>query len=186
MTTSSSKIVEKSVRVVEFSGKKGDWEAWSQKFLSRSQNKGYKALLAPRGGKSLRIPTIEEYLNALDILNEVFEEDLDIDAEDSVIEAPGSFEGAPRSSSVPAETKKAEKIKKLWKLNSLAMEDLLLSIDHTTSQGQVALSLVKTTISECEFPDGNAVMAWSKLKSKYSPVGVVSLLNCRKNFGTVG
>ena len=48
---------EKSIRVIEFSGKPSDWKIWSRKFLARVKRKGCKALLE---GK-IAIPTFAEY-----------------------------------------------------------------------------------------------------------------------------
>jgi hypothetical protein len=48
---------EKSIRVIEFSGKRSDWKIWSRKFLARANRKGYKALLE---GKEA-IPKVSEY-----------------------------------------------------------------------------------------------------------------------------
>ena len=46
----------KAIRVLEFSGKKSDWEGWSEKFLARAKRKGYKQLLL---GK-VKVPTESE------------------------------------------------------------------------------------------------------------------------------
>ena len=40
-----SSLEEKSIRVIEFSGKSSDWKIWSRKFLARANRKGYKKLL---------------------------------------------------------------------------------------------------------------------------------------------
>ncbi len=40
-----SGIEEKSVRIIEFSGKQLDWDGWSQNFLARAKRRGYKGLL---------------------------------------------------------------------------------------------------------------------------------------------
>ena len=48
---------EKSIRVIEFTGKQADWEGWSEKFLARGKRKGYKKLLL---GKE-KIPTQAEF-----------------------------------------------------------------------------------------------------------------------------
>ena len=39
------KLKEKSLRVIEFSGKKSDWKIWSVKWLARASKKGYKRLV---------------------------------------------------------------------------------------------------------------------------------------------
>ena len=54
---------------------------------------------------------------------------------------------------------------KLWKLNKLAFEDSILSINHTTNQGKTAFHLVDNSITT-EQPDGNCRIAWEKLTQK--------------------
>ena len=36
---------EKSIRIIEFSGKQSDWDGWSEKFLAKAEHKGYRKLL---------------------------------------------------------------------------------------------------------------------------------------------
>ena len=47
---------EKSIRIIEFSGKQSDWDVWSEKFLARAKCKGYKKLLLG----SEKVPTQEQ------------------------------------------------------------------------------------------------------------------------------
>ena len=54
-------MVEKNLRVIEFSGKKDDWKVWSRKWLARASMKGYKNVVI---GKQ-KIPTKTEYEDAL-------------------------------------------------------------------------------------------------------------------------
>ena len=42
---------EKSIRIIEFSGKQSDWDGWSEKFLAKAEHKGYKKLLLCRKNK---------------------------------------------------------------------------------------------------------------------------------------
>lgn len=51
---------EKSLRIIEFSGKKSDWKVWSRKFTARGNRKGYKSIFE---GKDT-IPTLTQYENA--------------------------------------------------------------------------------------------------------------------------
>ena len=51
---------------------------------------------------------------------------------------------------------------KLWKLNELAYEDIILSINHTTNQGKTVFHLVDNSVTP-EQPDGNCKIAWQKL-----------------------
>ena len=52
-----SSLEEKSIRVIEFSGKSSDWKIWSRKFLARANRKGYKKLLLGEA----KIPTEDQY-----------------------------------------------------------------------------------------------------------------------------
>ena len=53
---------EKSIRFIEFSGKKTDWDSWSEKFLSHGKQKGYQKLLVSNGSTPGvdKIPTQDE------------------------------------------------------------------------------------------------------------------------------
>ena len=51
------KFEEKSLRVIEFSGKKADWKVWSRKFLARGNKRGYKEIVE---GK-VKIPSKSVY-----------------------------------------------------------------------------------------------------------------------------
>ena len=59
---------EKSIHIIEFSGKKVDQQSRSKKFISYDQNKGYRKLLVSSGSTSRvnKIPMQEEYENALE------------------------------------------------------------------------------------------------------------------------
>ena len=56
---------------------------------------------------------------------------------------------------------------KLWKLNELAFEDIILSINHTTNQGKTAFHLVDTSITTDQ-PDGNCKLAWENFTQSIS------------------
>lgn len=131
---------EKSIRIIEFSGKQGDWDGWSEKFLARAKRKGYKKLLLG----TEKVPTQEQ------------------------------IELAETSTSAPD-----KKIIKLGELNELAYEDIVLSINHTSSAGKVAFSLIKNCKSD-EFPEGNCRMAWERLVKKYEPHTAPKLLKLKK------
>ena len=55
------KLKEKSLRVIEFSGKKDDWKVWSVKWLARANKKGYKKLV----NGPVAIPSETQYQNAV-------------------------------------------------------------------------------------------------------------------------
>ncbi len=52
-----SKIEEKSIRVIKFSGKEDDWKYWSVKFLARADLHGFGELLI---GEE-KLPTKSEF-----------------------------------------------------------------------------------------------------------------------------
>ena len=54
------RLVQKIIRVIEFSGRKGDWRYWSQKFLAKGNLLGWKKLVI---GDEI-CPTKAEYLSA--------------------------------------------------------------------------------------------------------------------------
>ena len=101
---------EKSIHIIDFMGKKAEWESWSEIFISHGKHKGYKKLLV--SSRSMlgmdKIPTQDKYENAL-IGN------IDLD----------------------------KKILKLSELNKLAYEDLILSINTSSSVGKVEFGLVR-------------------------------------------
>ena len=139
---------DKSLRVIEFSGKRADWDAWSTKFLARASRKGYLKLLTGKGVTAGvdKIPTLAEYELA-----------------------------------VLGSSDDDKKIAKVGELNSLAFEDIVLSINATSAKGKVAFSLVKNCKSD-DFPEGNSRLAWDRMKRKYQPHTVPSLLKLEKQF----
>jgi hypothetical protein len=60
-------------------------------------------------------------------------------------------------------------------MNELAYTEIILSIDDKTSKGKVAFNLVKG-FNNKDYPDGNASMAWERLKNKYEPQSAPSLV----------
>ncbi len=58
-----------------------------------------------------------------------------------------------------------KKILKLGGLNKLAYEDIVLSINCTTSSGKVAFSLIMNCKSD-DFPEENCKLAWERLVKK--------------------
>ena len=71
-------------------------------------------------------------------------------------ESENAFEG---------DTDLDEKIVRLGKLNKLAYEDLILSINTSSSVGKVAFELEQNTKSE-DFLEGNCKIVWNRLVSK--------------------
>jgi gag-polypeptide of LTR copia-type len=79
-------------------------------------------------------------------------------------------------------TKAAEKIKiDLGKSNEDAYVELIMSIDTTTTAGMVAFRIVAST-KKTDYPDGNAPIAWARLKAKYQPGTGAELTRLTKEF----
>ena len=74
-----------------------------------------------------------------------------------------------------------KKTRRAWKLNELAYEDILLSINCSTSSGKTAFNLVDNCVTSDQ-PDGNCKLAWERLTSKYQPRSTPSYIQLRKDF----
>ena len=59
---------EKTIQIVEFLGKKTNWESWPEKFLLHGKQKGYKELLVNSGSMSSvdKIPSQDEWENVFE------------------------------------------------------------------------------------------------------------------------
>ena len=137
-----SSLEQKSIKVIEFSGKDSDWKIWSRKFLAQANRKGYKKLLSG----ATAIPTESEYTAA----------------------AGGS-------------TDDQKLTVKLWQLNELAFEEILLSINGQTKQGKIAFNLVDNCTTGDQ-PEGNCKIAWDRLVHKYAPKTAPSYIQLKKDF----
>lgn len=69
-----------------------------------------------------------------------------------------------------AETDQAKKDEdeKIVEMNNLAFSNLVLSIDSNKTKGKRARKIVRGTKS-ADYPNGNAKLAWDKLKEEYEP-----------------
>ena len=56
-----------------------------------------------------------------------------------------------------------------------------MSIDDKTSSGKVEFNLVKACKNK-DYVDGNAFMAWERLKNKFEPASTPSLVKMEKQF----
>ena len=74
-----------------------------------------------------------------------------------------------------------KKTRRAWKLNELAYEDILLSINCSTSSGKTAFNLVDNCVTSDQ-PDGNCKLAWERLTSKYQPISTPSYIQLKKKF----
>jgi hypothetical protein len=64
---------------------------------------------------------------------------------------------------------------KIIEFNEISFTDLILSIDVKTSNGNIALNLVKGGKLK-DYPDGNAATGWERLKNKYEPNSAPSMV----------
>ena len=78
-------------------------------------------------------------------------------------------------------TETQKKTVKLWKLNELAVKDLLLSIDGLTKQGKIAFAQVDNCTT-ADQPEGNCKIAWDRLVHKYAPNTAPSYIQLKKDF----
>jgi hypothetical protein len=74
-----------------------------------------------------------------------------------------------------------KKAKELRDLNELAYEDLILSIDRKKNSSRVAFNIVKGCRTS-EYEDGNARLAWTRLKEKYASQSVPSRMKLVREF----
>jgi hypothetical protein len=72
------------------------------------------------------------------------------------------------------ETESGKKKSIAIEMNEIAYNELNLSVDVKTSSGKVAFNLIKGCKRK-DYPDGNAAIAWERLKKKYGPISVPSL-----------
>jgi len=82
---------------------------------------------------------------------------------------------------VDEKTEEGKKQLKIIDLNELAFTELILSIDVSSSAGKIAFGIVKSCKTK-EYEDGNAALAWEKLRKKYDPVSAPSLVKTERMF----
>ncbi len=91
-------------------------------------------------------------------------------------------ETVPPAAQVLVDTVAADVIlKKARDSNNYAYEELLLSIATLTDEGRVAFHIV-TGSKSTELPDGDAALAWKRLKEKYAPILAPRKLELRRAF----
>ena len=69
----------------------------------------------------------------------------------------------------------------IMEMNMKAYNDLLLSMDDSQHDGRKAFNIVKGCKSK-EYPRGNAKLAWDKLKEKYEPTNMSSVVAVKQEF----
>ena len=80
----------------------------------------------------------------------------------------GTVQAPPAAQSLDESDAKEKILKKHRDANNYAYEELLLSIMTTTDEGRVAFHIV-TGAADTDLLDGNAALAWKRLKDKYAP-----------------
>jgi hypothetical protein len=66
-------------------------------------------------------------------------------------------------------------------LNEIAYTELILSIHVKDNFGNIAFHIVK--VCKCkDYPNGNAVITWEKLKNKYECIFASSMVNLDNQF----
>jgi len=79
------------------------------------------------------------------------------------------------------ESEEGKKLSIAAEMNELAYTELILSIDDKSSSGKVAFNLVKGCKNK-DYVDGNASMAWERLRNKFEPTSAPSLVKLEKQF----
>jgi hypothetical protein len=79
------------------------------------------------------------------------------------------------------ESEEGKKLTIAADMNEFAYIELILSIDDKLCSGKVAFILMKGCKNK-DYEDGNASMAWERLKNKFEPSFAVSLVKLEKHF----
>jgi hypothetical protein len=79
------------------------------------------------------------------------------------------------------ESEEGKKLRIAADINELAYKELILLIDDKTSSGKVAINLVKGCKNK-DYADGNASMAWERLKNNLEPSSAPSMVKLEKQF----
>jgi hypothetical protein len=66
-------------------------------------------------------------------------------------------------------------------LNEIAYNELILSIDFQDSSGKVAFNIIRGCKTK-DYTDGNGAISWERLKNKYEPVSVPSMVKLEMQF----
>ena len=82
---------------------------------------------------------------------------------------------------VVGDTLDNESIYRLWKLNKLVFEELLLAITYGTSSERIAFNLVDTCITTDD-PGRNSMLVWGRLTTTYQPKTAPSYIQLKIDF----
>jgi hypothetical protein len=93
----------------------------------------------------------------------------------------GKFKVPMTDEDYDMESEEGKKLTIAADMNELAYTELILLIDDKTSSGKVAFNLVKDCKNK-DYSDGNANMAWERLKHKFEPSSAPSLVKLEKQF----
>ena len=64
----------------------------------------------------------------------------------------------------------------------MACDNLIVSMDDSASGSKVAFNTIGNTKDKEKWPDGNAKIAWEKLKKKCAPTSAPNLLKVHREF----
>jgi hypothetical protein len=79
------------------------------------------------------------------------------------------------------ESEEGKKLSIAPEANELAYSKIILSIDNKSSNGKVVFNLLKGCKNK-DYADGNASMAWERLRNKFEPTSAPSLVKLEKQF----
>jgi hypothetical protein len=82
---------------------------------------------------------------------------------------------------IDEKTEEGKKLLRIADLYEISFTELILSITVSNSNGKIAFGIVKSCKSK-EFEDGNAALAWEKLKKKCDPISAPSLVKTERMF----
>jgi hypothetical protein len=151
---------ETSIRVISFNGNKQEWIPWKAKFLARSNKKKYRFMFQFEAQEDIQMELTE--------VNKVLQTPLPVISRE---------ERAKKKAEREAEE---ETVKKNIKGNDDAYDDLLLSMDTSTSRSRVAFNIVRRAKYDSE--RGNAWLAWKRLNDKYEPKTTPNRARLQKQF----
>jgi hypothetical protein len=148
---------ERTIKAIMFDGKQINWVIWEAKFGAKATKLGYFTILSGSDA-DVCVPKLnEEGLN-------YSEPGLDADGDPVVIL-----------------TFNAAEMEEFAKWSLQAFMDLLLSIDTSGPLGRVAFDIIMGMKSP-EYPNGNARLAWQRLKQKYAPTTAFALSTVYKKY----
>jgi len=85
------------------------------------------------------------------------------------------------STMIDATTPAGKEQAKMKKLNEVAFEELILSVDTSEGTGKVVFQLIKGC-KTADLKDGNSKLAWTRLCNKFAPKSAPSKLELKMEF----